>query len=812
MATTTTMVVIRLIQFLLLEPILSNAIECNVGWGALRKLQMVPEAWMNDGFCDCPIDGVDEPNTEACSGSGMGGWAGVPLQLQDESTLPHYACPEQPNLVIPLSRIHDTICDCCDGSDEDDCPDTCEVVLAEQRREEDRLRLDFIHGFKTLGQKMNEFKSYKIETEVKMVQLTDVISEKEDKIATLKFYEENATNHWIKNRRQLLSGPGNLDFLSVMNEEEIKLLIVAICRMVGEGVHEGSEKNYDDKGACFPMKLAAADLGWSWHSEFAPAEARSTEEISNSQLLKEIFIVSKISKDNYSEKNNENTDEDYYYHNALHDISDSNDDPFDHDSHNEKPEVKDLERRKMDTERFRKKREREALERNQENNEHSPEGNNEHSSEGNNELSSEENTEDEPAHVAREALRKKLKAMLVKIDSILESQDGDEFEDEGEDDYADEDIGDNMDELDDRIIPDNDNFKEEVNPHGEEIMPGDNLMNVDPISIQKVKADLQTLLDQIVNGESYAQSADGVMNAVLSSKMTHEDLIRFAVVTIFHSQISSPDLAQIILSILPGDHNINAAMQNACNTVSSDPCQAHTITRQGIVIPPEYILKPYTEQCKMRSSIITCQSVDTIPDAIPDGFMGYFRPLFSHNDTLHIDLYHSLEKMTDQFEFQETKNQIDVLTGEVNNYQNDYTNFEDSIDDQKFGPSGLLYALKDTCETFDTTQYQYEICFFGKAFQRDSGQTTGGTDLGKWQGLHITDGMLSFSFENGAKCWNGPARSAHIKVTCGQETKLTAVDEPEICTYHFEMESYIMCDSLFAARHGIQLPVEVEVD
>jgi hypothetical protein len=31
---------------------------------------------INDGYCDCPLDGLDEPETEACSGSVVGGWAG----------------------------------------------------------------------------------------------------------------------------------------------------------------------------------------------------------------------------------------------------------------------------------------------------------------------------------------------------------------------------------------------------------------------------------------------------------------------------------------------------------------------------------------------------------------------------------------------------------------------------------------------------------------------------------------------------------------------------------------------------------------
>ena len=55
-----------------------NGIQCATGWGNDNKLRVIPSEWMNDGYCDCPLDGLDEPNTNACSGSAVGGWPGVP--------------------------------------------------------------------------------------------------------------------------------------------------------------------------------------------------------------------------------------------------------------------------------------------------------------------------------------------------------------------------------------------------------------------------------------------------------------------------------------------------------------------------------------------------------------------------------------------------------------------------------------------------------------------------------------------------------------------------------------------------------------
>ena len=44
----------------------SWGLKCPSGWGSAE--QEVPEDRINDGYCDCPTNGADEPNTEACAG------------------------------------------------------------------------------------------------------------------------------------------------------------------------------------------------------------------------------------------------------------------------------------------------------------------------------------------------------------------------------------------------------------------------------------------------------------------------------------------------------------------------------------------------------------------------------------------------------------------------------------------------------------------------------------------------------------------------------------------------------------------------
>ena len=59
-----------------------------------------------------------------------------------------------------------------------------------------------------------------------------------------------------------------------------------------------------------------------------------------------------------------------------------------------------------------------------------------------------------------------------------------------------------------------------------------------------------------------------------------------------------------------------------------------------------------------------------------------------------------------------------------------------------------------------------------------------------------SDRYTIMKYEGGTMCWNGPARSTTVYLSCGKENKLTSVGEPSRCEYEMHFKTAALCNQV----------------
>lgn len=142
-------------------------------WECISDNKSIDYNQINDNFCDCPLDGSDEPGTAACP-NGVFTCENVGHRSKE----------------IPSSRVNDGICDCCDGSDEYDssvrCLNNCDVLGEEERlRQKEKAELTKRGNLvrtemSTKGKQMKETQTARLnEIEQSIQQAKDLKTERE---------------------------------------------------------------------------------------------------------------------------------------------------------------------------------------------------------------------------------------------------------------------------------------------------------------------------------------------------------------------------------------------------------------------------------------------------------------------------------------------------------------------------------------------------------------------------------------------------------------------------------------------------------
>ncbi|EXJ67975.1 protein kinase C substrate 80K-H [Cladophialophora psammophila CBS 110553] len=170
---------------------------------------------------------------------------------------------------------------------------------------------------------------------------------------------------------------------------------------------------------------------------------------------------------------------------------------------------------------------------------------------------------------------------------------------------------------------------------------------------------------------------------------------------------------------------------------------------------------------------------------------------------------------------QDAKKTLSDAERDVRNAENDINRFREDLE-KDYGPEGIFRALKDTCISKDSGEYEYELCFMSSTKQKPK---KGGahTGMGNFVGFDTeyvdepsaTDGKglgtgerLVMKYENGQHCWNGPHRSTRVILACSENEEIWKVSESEKCVYRMEVGTAAVCESPSSPKKNSEAKVE----
>ena len=709
---------------------------------------------------------------------------------------------------LPMSKVGDGVCDCCDGADETgitSCPDNCAAIFAEERRRRQALQYAYTKGSL---QRQSDLQEYAALVQTSTATLVTKQAELESLQASLVENDDalkTAKQNWIQKRwetyatrvKQVLGGvqttssssssptPDLRDLVYPLTTTELQALIVHACQMAGE-MPEASR--YPKKNTCVPLRLAglAASMGWEPTTyELIHATSSSYEldawanvvhanlQASSSSSLK--WHPSQVASST-SSKNRRRLDDYIDPHYEEEDELYDDYRRYEEDMDDDEEEVQ-YDRRHRNSRR---------------NNNNS---NNADEKEGDSNL-----RETQTTWVKEQVFSVPRVRFLTQTDTLLKMLD--ELTKDNDDD-------------DDNGTAQGDGEEQQGKEEAETVPQPP--AGFDPMAVPLLRTQIQKRRDAIEQGFTYAVSA-----RVLLQNVQDRDILQSLLFGVwYYGKLSAWHMWQIYQGVVP---ELGGTMEDdaeSCRAVWACPPAAATrrVGKEDIMLPPAFFVEVADVHCRssamkdMDASTVCAVADDgSIPSEVADGLYGYFQVDPRSADDAANVLFDGLnleEDNSDEYrKVQDLLETKDKLESEISDVEREISRVKDVLgqnDDgtNKYGPDGELYSLRDKCLEITAGKYVYELCLFKSSKQKE-GQSKGGTDLGRWSGSSLTeDGQRVWSWENGANCWNGPKRSAWAYLKCGATTKIISADEPETCKYVFEVESHIACDEDYRIKNNL---------
>ena len=133
-----------------------------------------------------------------------------------------------------------------------------------------------------------------------------------------------------------------------------------------------------------------------------------------------------------------------------------------------------------------------------------------------------------------------------------------------------------------------------------------------------------------------------------------------------------------------------------------------------------------------------------------------------------------------------------------------------------YGTADIFRALKNTCISKDSGEYEYELCWMDNTKQK-SKKGGGSTGMGNFvrfdkaefdeevggDGKGVGKGeRITMHYENGQQCWNGPSRQTTVVLVCAEKDEIWKVVEQEKCMYWMDVGTAVVCEKAGANGSG----------
>ncbi|RDL41865.1 uncharacterized protein BP5553_01844 [Venustampulla echinocandica] len=158
--------------------------------------------------------------------------------------------------------------------------------------------------------------------------------------------------------------------------------------------------------------------------------------------------------------------------------------------------------------------------------------------------------------------------------------------------------------------------------------------------------------------------------------------------------------------------------------------------------------------------------------------------------------------------YQNVENDVAVKQTSLNDLKTDL--------DKDYGPNDIFRALKGTCISKDSGEYEYELCWMDSTSQK-SKKGAGNTGMGNFvrfdtmdvdeevgvDGKGLGQGKrMVMMYENGQHCWNGPNRQTTVVLGCAEHDEIWKIVEQEKCMYRMDVGTPAVCEKETRAKQG----------